>query len=56
MKYTVVKTLDPSSYVALRYLSEYVNNYIQSGWEPIGGVQILNHGYNFIAVQAMVKK
>lgn len=57
-KYEVITAVDESGVSTGQKLSKIVKEYIEHGWEPIGGVSItFNSVLQFyVASQAMVKK
>lgn len=48
-KYELLMAFDTANLVA------YVNDYIKQGWQPQGGVMVVEYNNNFRLYQAMVK-
>ncbi|MBW6475104.1 MAG: DUF1737 domain-containing protein [Anaerolineaceae bacterium] len=54
MQYTIIKNSGANPEKVLRNFTLEVNDMIKQGWEPLGGISVVNWGVTIIYTQAMI--
>ena len=54
MNYQIIYAESDTIYAAALWLEHNVRNYIELGWEPLGGISVSKDKYSYTLMQAMI--